>query len=108
MIGKVLVRSGLSEGVGGVQSLRWREDQVPAEPVCNVSLKEFQMFDPRRGGEKPDVLQTATQFRDHLQSELVKVEEFIDLAEELSRPTERKELDFRLSCDMAVPQRLHS
>ena len=46
------------------------------------------MSDVRRDGEKPDVLQTATQHRDHLKAELAKVEEFLLMAGDLSRPSE--------------------
>ncbi len=105
MTGKVFVRSGLSEGGGVVQSRRCREVQAPAELVCNVSLKEFQMSDAcRRDGEKPDVLQIATQYRDHLKAELAKVEEFLLMAGDLSRPSEHTGPDFWLSSGIVVPR----
>jgi hypothetical protein len=55
------------------------------------------MSDLRRDGENPDVLQTATQYRDHLKAELAEVEEFLLMADELSRPNEYTGPDFWLS-----------
>ncbi len=62
------------------------------------------MSDACRDGEKPDVLQTATQHRDHLKAELAKVEEFLLMAGDLSRPSEYTGPDFRLSSDIVVPR----
>ncbi len=36
------------------------------------------MSDVRRDGEKPDVLQNATEYRDHLKAELAKVDDYLD------------------------------
>ncbi len=65
------------------------------------------MSDVRRDGEKPDVLQTAAQYRDHLKAELAKVEDFLLTADNLSRPSELTGPDFWLSSDVVVPRRLH-
>jgi hypothetical protein len=67
-------------------------------------LKEFQMSDLRRDGENRYVLQTATQYRDHLKAELAEVEEFLLTADELSRPSEYTGPDFWLSSDIVVPR----
>ena len=58
----------------------------------------------RRDGEKPDVLQIATQYRDHLKAELAKVEEFLLMDGDLSRPSKYTRSDFRLSSDIVVPR----
>jgi hypothetical protein len=71
-------------------------------------LEEFRMSDVGRDGEKHDVLQTAMQYRDDLKVELAEVEEFLLMADDLSRPSEYTEPDFWLSSDVVVPLRLHS
>ncbi len=74
------------------------------EFVCNVSLEEFQMSDVRRDGKNPDVMQIATQYCDHLKAKLAEVEEFLLMADELSRPSEYTGSDFWLSSDIVVPR----
>jgi hypothetical protein len=58
------------------------------------------MSDVRRDGENPDVLQAATQYREHLKAELANVEEFLLMADELSRPSEYTGPDFWLSSEI--------
>ncbi len=57
------------------------------------------MSDLRRDGEAPDVLQTATQYRDHLKAELAEVEEFLLMAGELSRASEHTGLSSSAKCN---------
>ncbi len=65
------------------------------------------MSDARRDDEKPDVLQTATQYRDHLKAELAEVDEFLLMADDLSRPCEHSEPEFWLFSDVVAPRMLH-
>ena len=65
------------------------------------------MSDARRDDEKPDVLQTATQYRDHLKAELAEVDEFLLMADSLSWPCEQSEPEFWLFSDVVAPRFLH-
>ena len=62
------------------------------------------MFDAFGGSDEPDVLRTATRYREHLKAELAQVDAFLFVAHELARVSEYTGPDFSQGSDAVTPR----
>ena len=86
----------------GDQSRRSAELKACVALVCKCSGVEFKMSDT-----KADLRQIAADYRAHLTAELVKVDDFIAMADRLSEPAENIGAHLRLTDAEEVPLELH-